>query len=440
MNKYLLLLLVGILSLWTFPSHAELKFSLTQGKSQAMPIAVQDFHYDTTVSQAFASQIPSIVVSNLQKSGLFRPLEKNGFVQSIDDVHANGVRFSEWRATAAQALVTGKVVDQGNGTARVEFRLWDIFSERQLTGVAYTTNSQNWRRIAHIISDKIYERITGEGSYFDSRIVYISESGPPTDRRKRLAIMDQDGYNHKFLTSGNYLVLTPRFSPTEQKIAYMSYETKEPRVYIYDLSTGARSVLGDFPGMTFAPRFSPDGKRVVMSQAINGNSDLYEIELRTRKKTRLTKDSAIDTAPTYSPDGRYLAFESDRGGSQQLYVLDRKTNRAQRITFGKGRYGNPVWSPRGDLIAFTRMYQGKFYIGVIRPDGSGERLIANAYHVEGPSWSPNGRVLTYFKEVPVGRGGQGRKAKLYTIDITGFNERELSTPEDASDPAWSPLN
>lgn len=430
-----------VVMLVTLPlqAHAQLEFSLTKGRSEALPIAVQGFYAESPGDNRIAREIPNIIAANLERSGLFKPLPDNAFVQSVPSVHQQGVRFDEWRATAAQALVTGQVIAQNNGTARVEFRLWDIFGEKQLTGVAYTTTNENWRRIAHIISDKIYNRLTGEDGYFDSRIVYIAESGPAVNRKKRLAIMDQDGANHKYLTSGNYLVLTPRFSPTEQKIAYMSYETKTPRVYIYDLTTGAREVLGDFPGMTFAPRFSPDGKKVVMSQAIGGNSDLYEVTLSNRSKRRLTTNSAIDTAPSYSPDGRYVAFESDRGGSQQLYVLDLQTGREQRITFGKGRYGNPVWSPRGDLIAFTRIYQGQFYIGVIRPDGAGERLITNAYHVEGPSWSPNGRVLTYFKERP-SRDGQSREARLYTIDITGFNERVLQTPGDASDPAWSPLN
>lgn len=435
-------MIVFVLALLLTPlssARAELAFALTKGRSEAMPIAVQEFYAQSPADAKMARDLPHIIAADLERSGLFKPLPDKAFIQNVSSVQQHGVRFDEWRATAAQALVTGQVVNLGNGTARVEFRLWDIFGEKQLTGVAYTTTNENWRRIAHIIADKIYERLSGEEGYFDSRIVYISESGPTVNRRKRLAIMDQDGANHKYLTSGNYLVLTPRFSPTEQKIAYMSYETKTPRVYLYDLTTGAREVLGDFPGMTFAPRFSPDGKKVVMSQAINGNTELYEITLKSREKRRLTNNPAIDTAPSYSPDGRYVAFESDRGGSQQLYVLDLKSGREQRITFGKGRYGNPVWSPRGDLIAFTRIYQGKFYIGVIRPDGSGERLITNAYHVEGPSWSPNGRVLTYFKELPT-KDGNGRQAKLYTIDITGFNERVLQTPEDASDPAWSPLN
>jgi TolB protein len=306
--------------------------------------------------------------------------------------------------------------------------------------MAYTTTSANWRRIAHIISDEIYKRLTGEDGYFDSRIVYVAESGSVMARVKRLAIMDQDGANSRYLTDGASLVLTPRFSPTRQMITYMSYEGGTPRVYLYDLNTGRRNVLGDFPGMTFAPRFVPDGNRLVMSLATNGNSDIYTYDLSSRQKRRLTDNSGIDTAPSFSPDARQIVFESDRGGTQQLYVMDANGGPAQRITFGQGRYGNPVWSPRGDLIAFTRIYQGKFYIGVIRPDGSGERLITNAYHVEGPSWSPNGRVLTYFKEKPVGSNGDQRQARVYTIDITGYNERMLATPQDGSDPAWSPLN
>lgn len=355
-------------------------------------------------------------------------------------MHDAGPRFGEWRAIGTQALVSGAVTQNPDGRTRVEFRLWDVFSQKQLIGTAYMTNADNWRRIAHIISDEIYKRLTGEDGYFDSRIVYISESGPPQKRVKRLAIMDYDGQNHQYLTDGRNLVLTPRFSPTKQQITYMSFGNRGPQVYLYDINNGRHELLGNFPGMTFAPRFSPDGQKVIMSMAKDGNSDIYEMDLRSRTPRRITTNSSIDTSPSYAPDGRQIVFESDRGGSQQLYTMSADGSNVQRITFGKGRYANPVWSPRGDLIAFTRMYQGKFYIGVIRPDGSGERLIANAYHVEGPSWSPNGRVLTYFKERPVGPGGTQRQAKIYTIDITGYNERWLQTPQDGSDPAWSPLN
>ena len=422
------------------PAQAELRINLNRGTVEPLPIAVSPFFTDLAGPNAnFARDVPRIIAKNLQGSGLFRPIDNKAFVQDPASINANGVRFPEWRATATQALVTGTVTQAQSGKARIEFRLWDVFSEKQLIGLAYTTTPDNWRRIAHIISDEIYKRLTGEEGYFDSRIVYIAETGPTTKRIKRLAIMDQDGANHKYLTNGNNLVLTPRFSPTKQEITYMSFGRKGPKVYLYDLASGRRRSIGEFPGMTFAPRFSPNGRKLIMSMATGGNTDIYELNLSNGRKTRLTKKSGIDTAPSYAPDGRRIVFESDRGGSQQLYTMDASGGNVQRITFGKGRYANPVWSPRGDLIAFTRMYKGKFYIGVIRPDGSGERLISTAYHVEGPSWSPNGRVLTYFKERPV-NGGRARKANIYTVDITGFNEKILKTPQDGSDPAWSPLN
>jgi TolB protein len=300
------------------------------------------------------------------------------------------------------------------------------------------TAPDNWRRIAHIISDAIYKRLTGEDGYFDTRIVYIAESGPQNRRVKRLSIMDQDGENHRYLTNGENLVLTPRFSPTAQEITYMSYAGGIPRVYLFNLNTGQEEVLGEFPGMTFAPRFSPDGNRVIMSMARGGNSDIFTMDLRTRRVDQLTNHTAIDTSPSYAPDGRQIVFNSDRGGSQQLYVMSAEGSGVRRISFGKGRYATPVWSPRGDLIAFTRMYQGTFYIGVMRTDGSGERMLANGFNVEAPTWAPNGRVLSFFRQERANSRGQVR-SRLFTIDLTGYNEREVPTPIDASDPAWSSL-
>ncbi len=437
MKKHILFL---IILLFPFAAHAQVEATITHGVKEPMPIAVTSFHAASPQHHDFATQIPGVISANLESSGLFKPVNPRAFVQDVNSIQASGPRFGEWRAIGSQALVTGSVTTAADGRTRVEFRLWDVFSQKQLIGMAYMTTPQNWRRIAHIISDEIYKRLIGENGYFDTRIVYVSENGPPTKRVKRLAIMDQDGQNHKYLTDGRELVLTPRFSPSRQQITYMSYGRSGPRVYLYDINTGRHEVLGNFPSMTFAPRFSPDGSKVIMSMAQNGNTDIYEMSLRTRKPRRVTSNASIDTSPSYSPEGQRIVFESDRGGSQQLYTMAVTGGSAQRITFGKGRYANPVWSPRGDLIAFTRMYKGKFYIGVIRPDGSGERLITNAYHVEGPSWSPNGRVLTYFKERPVGPGGAQRQAKIYTIDITGYNERWLRTPQDGSDPAWSPVN
>ncbi|MBI4031406.1 MAG: Tol-Pal system protein TolB [Proteobacteria bacterium] len=438
MMKKLFALLV--LSLLAFPgsAFAELKVNVTQGTVEPLPVAITNFHADPNADRDMAQQLPQVIGSNLERTGLFKPVDPRAFIQDAASMAKDGPRFGEWRAINAQALVTGTVTAAPDGRARVEFRLWDVFSQQQLSGMAYTTTKQNWRRIAHIISDEIYKRLTGEDSYFDSRIVYIAESGPLQGRIKRLAIMDQDGYNHHYLTDGKALVLTPRFSPNQQMIAYMAYYNKKPRVYLYNIDNGQQQVLGDFPGMTFSPRFSPDGGKVVMSMSQGGNSEIYVMDLRSKRPVRLTNNSAIDTSPSFSPDGQRVVFESDRGGTQQLYTMNADGTDVKRITFGEGRYANPVWSPRGDLIAFTRLYSGKFYIGVIRPDGSGERLITTAWHVEGPTWSPNGRVLAYFKEVPSGR--EGKRVRLYTVDLTGFNEREVPTPGDASDPAWSPLN
>ncbi len=420
-----------------FPAQAQLRVDVNKGKIEPVPIAISPFYPEKPEFAQFAKEIPGVITNNLRGSGLFKPVSEGAFIQDAASIQKEGPRFAEWRAINAQALVTGSVTQTADGRTRVEFRLWDVFSQKQISGMAYMTTPQNWRRIAHIISDQVYARVTGEDGYFDSRIVYVSESGPANKRIKRLAIMDQDGQNHRYLTDEGTLVLTPRFSPTAQEITYMSYKGGKPRVYLYNIDSGRQDVLGDFPGMTFAPRFSPDGGKIIMSMASAGNTDIYEMDLRSRQSRRLSTAGGIDTAPSYSPDAKQIVFESDRGGTQQLYVMGAGGGEARRITFGNGRYANPVWSPRGDLIAFIKMSGGQFYLGVIRPDGSGERLITQAYHVEGPSWSPNGRVLTYFKE---SGAGASRSAKLYTIDITGYNERALPTPRDGSDPAWSPLN
>ncbi|MBT7582425.1 MAG: Tol-Pal system protein TolB, partial [Kordiimonadaceae bacterium] len=348
-------------------------------------------------------------------------------------------QFANWRAVGAQALVTGTAVLEEDGRVRVEFRLWDVLGTTQMTGLRYFTAPRNWRRIAHLISDAIYKRLTGEDGYFDTRIVYISESGPYLERIKRLAIMDQDGFNHKFLTDGSYMILNPRFSPTSQEITYLSFYNDTPRVYLFNIDTGKSEMLGEFDGMTFAPRFSPDGKKVIMSKAERGNSDIFVMELATRRIEQLTNHSAIDTSPSFSPFGRYVAFNSDRGGTQQLYVMDSNGENVNRISFGNGRYATPVWSPRGDLIAFTKQTGGKFYIGVMRPDGSGERILTESYFEEGPTWSPNGRVLMYYRKYPYDNRGGGGETQLWSIDLTGYNERQVITPLDGSDPAWSPL-
>jgi TolB protein len=415
-------------------ARAQLVVDVVSGQNDPLPIAVTDF-IGADVDAEIGANISEVVAADLERSGLFDPINRAAFIQSAADIGLFP-RFGDWRTINAQALVTGLVEREADGRLKVSFRLWDTFSEEQVDGFVYRGGEDIWRRIAHKIADAIYERLTGEGGYFDSRIVYIAESGTASARVKQLAIMDQDGANHQFLDDGEHLVLTPRFSPTSQEITFMAYFNNTPRVYLLDIDTGRREVLGDFPGMTFAPRFSPDGRKVIMSLAVDGNTDIYVMDLPTRSIVRLTTDPAIDTSPSFSPDGNFVTFNSDRGGKPQIYVMRSDGSDAQRITFNDGSYSTPVWSPRGDLIAFTKQHQGTFYIGVMKTDGTGERLIAEGYLAEGPTWAPNGRVIMFFRETPV---GTQNVAQLFTIDLTGFNERLVPTPLDGSDPAWSPL-
>lgn len=420
------------------PAAAEVRIDITRGNMRPLPIAIPEFFGGDLKDQQMGRDIARVVAADLERSGLFKPIDQRAFIQTVASLQV-GPRFADWKQINAEALVQGRAETTPDGRLRVEFRLWDVFTETQMTGQVYTASPAGWRRVAHLIADAIYKRITGEDGYFDTQIVYVAESGPKNDRKKRLAIMDQDGENHKFLTDGTELVLTPRFSPTAREITYMSYYKGTPRVYILQIDTARRELLGDFPGMTFAPRFSPDGNKVIMSLAVDGNTELYEMNLMTRQKRRLTNNPYIDTSPSYSPDGQRVVFNSDRGGSQQLYTMDADGGGVQRISYGDGRYATPVWSPRGDLIAFTKMKGGEFFIGVMRPDGSEERLLTQGFLVEGPTWAPNGRVLAFWKETPSDERGRGMTTKLYTIDLTGYNERQAVTPLDGSDPAWSPL-
>lgn len=435
----LLAAFLAVIAAYVAPAEAAIEIDVTQGNLDPMPVAAPQFLGDTPEAEAVGADITSVMLANLKRSGLFEPIDPGAFIEEINDIDLLP-RFVDWRIINAQALITGRATKLPDGRLRIEFRLWDVFAQQQMLGQQYVTSPDNWRRVAHIISDAIYKRLTGEDGYFDTRVVFVAESGPKTERVKRLAIMDQDGANPSFLTDGSYTVLTPRFSPTAQQITYMSYADRTPQVYLFNIETGEQEILGDFPGMTFAPRFSPDGSKVLMSLERSGNSDIFVMDLRRRTTQRLTFSPAIDTSPSMSPDGRRITFSSDRGGQgEQIYVMKADGSDARRITFGDGRYGTPVWSPRGDLIAFTKQKRGKFFIGVIRADGSGERLLTESFLDEGPTWAPNGRVLMFFRQTPSRRDGTGGSVRLWSVDLTGYNLRPVQTPGDASDPAWSPL-
>ena len=414
-------------------AHAVLKLDVTQGTIQPIPIAIPDFVGRQAEGSDVGRLISSVITNNLRRSGLFQPLDPASFIEKIQTIDS-APRFPDWRVINAQALVTGRIGREPDGRYKTEVRLWDVFANNQLYGQQYFTQADQVRRIAHIISDAIYERITGEKGYFDTKIAFVDETGSKERRVKRLAIMDQDGANVRFLTRGDDLVLTPRFNPSSQEVTYMSYGRGDPRVLLMNVETGQREVIGDFPGMTFSPRFSPDGQKVVLSLQKESNSNIFVMDLRSRRTTRLTDVAAIDTSPSYSPDGRGIVFESDRGNGQQIYMMGADGSGQRRLSFGQGNYSTPVWSPRGDMIAFTKRGAGSFAIGVMRVDGSGERVLTEGYHNEGPTWAPNGRVIMFFRD-PGGNAGP----QLFTVDVTGYNEQRVPTPSYASDPAWSPL-
>jgi len=405
--------------------------STGQGQIAPTPIAIPFFISD---DPKLGQDVAAVVAADLGNSGLFKVLDPASYLEQVRDVNT-APNFANWRAIKADALSVGKVSRSPDGRIVSEFRLWDVVNGRQKAGQRFATTAQNWRRIGHLIADQIYEQLTGEKGYFDTRVVYVDETGPKEKRIKRLAIMDQDGANVRLLSQGKDLVLTPRFNPVSQEITFMGYQGDKAKVYVMNLETGQRQQVGDFPGETFAPRFSPDGQRLLMSVSSGTDTSIFEFDLRSKQYRQLTQTKGLDTGPCYSPDGRQIVFESDREGTQQLYVMNADGSGVRRLSTGEGRYSTPVWSPRGDYIAFTKQAGGGFQIGVIRPDGSGERTLSSGYHGEGPTWAPNGRVLMFFRE------GQGAKAgpQIRSVDVTGYNERTVPTPAFASDPAWSPV-
>ncbi len=429
-------LLVGGAAACALPSlaHAQVRLDITRGVVEPIPIAVSPFAGDDPGLRDTGLAVAELVTANLERSGLFRVIDRRAYIQDPEALRETP-RFAEWRPINAQALVTGVVSRPAGGDRLgIEFRLWDVFSGSQLRGVRFDLGSGGWRRTGHQISDAVYERLTGEPGYFDTKIVYVSQTGPKTRRIKRLAIMDQDGHDHRFLTDGGDLVLTPQIAPNGRRIAYFVLRTPNPRIMLMDLASGRSNELGQFSGMSFTPRFAPDGDQMLLTIAEGGKSDIFAFDPAARRTTQLTRTGAIDTSPSYSPDGARIVFNSDRGGSPHLYTMNRDGSNVQRISFERGQYGSPAWSPRGDMIAFTRITGGFFHIGVMEPNGANERLITRSAFDESPSWAPNGRHIVFTREER-----ERDRTRLFTIDSTGHNLREVATPLDASDPAWSGL-
>lgn len=432
--------LLAALMLWVMPAFAQgsgpLRIEITEGVIEPMPYAVPDFVADSAAATEFGRNIARVIASDLSGTGLFREVPTQAHIGRITSFESP-VQFADWRAVNAQALITGAVGLDGAGRLVVRFRIYDVFAGQELgNGLQFVGTQDGWRRMAHKVADQVYARITGEGGYFDSRVVFVAESGPKDQRAKRLALMDYDGANLSYLTDSSSIVLAPRFSPTGDRVLYTSYETGFPQIYVLDVASVGRRALPTPQGtMSFAPRFAPDGRSLVYSLTEGGNTDIYRLDIASGASTRLTTAPSIETAPSFSPDGSQIVFESDRSGTPQLYVMAAGGGEARRISFGQGRYGTPVWSPRGDLVAFTKQSKGRFHIGVMRLDGSEERLLTASFLDEGPTWAPNGRVIMFTRET---QGAEGQ-AGLYSVDISGRNLKQVPTGSGASDPSWSPL-
>lgn len=419
------------------PASAQLRVRIDEGNFQPTPIAIPDFAV-TGANSELAKQIVEVVRSDLASTGLFDLQNPASFIQKDQSINAEP-RFADWKIIRTEGLVVGAFEELPDGKVAVSFRLWDIYGGELMRingepGRRLTTTPENWRRIAHKIADSIYTRLTGEDPYFDTRIVYIAETGPKTERVKRLAIMDSDGANHRFITNGQSIALTPRFSPDYGSILYVSYIQKRVRIFVYDIGTGRQRLITESTNPTFAPRWSPDGRNILFSMAIAGNTDIYRVSANGGVPVRLTNSPGIDVGGSYSPDGSKIVFESDRSGSQQIYVMNADGSGQRRISHGGGRYATPEWSPRGDLIAFTKI-AGNFHVAVMTPDGRNERILTSGWQDEAPTWSPNGRVLQFFRTSP-GRSGA---SQVWQVDLTGVNERRIPTPLSGSDPAWGPL-
>ena len=430
---YLIIFIFFIKSLLAAP----LEIDITKGVIEPIPIAITKFNYESVKEKILSNNIFEVISNDLNSSGLFRKISNKAFLQNEEEVFFQPL-FKDWSLIDANLIISGKIKINGEKLF-VNIKLWDVYREKLILSKKIEgKNNKNWRVLAHIVSNLIYERITGEKGYFDTRLVYIAEKKNANNITKKIAIMDYDGKNHEYLTNGQNLVITPRFSPDGKKIAYLSFSKKKPTVYLLDIITKKEKTLGDFSGMSFAPRFSPDGKKITFSLTKKGSSNIFVQDLNNNDIIQITKNRHINTSPSFSPDNKSLVFSSDRSGKQNLYIKKVDNNmreKAKRISYGEGNYATPAWSPRGDYIAFTKTYRNEFYIGLIKQDGSGERIISKGYLTESPSWSPNGRTLVFNK---ITKKNNRLISSIFTIDITGNLEKKIVTPDEASDPDWGP--
>ena len=419
------------------PARAELKVDIIAGATEPISIAVQKLETVGNVSATDAQMIRDVVDADLKSTGLFRIVSRDALPEFVE--MGKMPDFKLWSAVKAQVLVQAKLSAESGGRYNLEFYVWDVNGREQIEAQSLVSSKKSVRRLAHIMADAIYERLTGEVGYFDTQIVFIAETGPVKERVKRMAIMDQDGYGLRYLSDEDTFVMSPHFSPNMQTIVFLSFRDDDPMVWTLDLETGEQRRLGQFGGMNFAPRFSPDGTKIALSLVKNGITHIYEYDIATKKLRQLTFGYSLNTSPSYSPDGKKMAFNSDRSGNQQIYILDLESGEVERITYGAGRYATPAWSPDGQFIAFTKMADDTFYIGIMDPRGRNEKILAGGWYMEAPSWAPGSRRVVYY-ETEKSLDGMERMSHIRSVDITGQNVYDIELPDGVYgvEPTWSP--
>lgn len=419
------------------PVHAELKVDIIAGASDPISIAIQKFERGDNVSANDAAMIRSVVENDLKTTGIFRIVNHDAFPEYVK--MGSMPNFKSWMAIKTQVLVQAKLTVEESGRYKLEFYVWDVNGAEQIEAQSLVASKKSARRLAHIMADAIYERLTGEIGYFDTQIIFIAETGPVSARVKRMAIMDQDGYGMRYLSDENTFVMSPHFSPNMQTVVFLSYRNDDPMVWALDLDTGEQRRLGQFGGMSFAPRFSPDGTKVALSLVKDGITHIYEYDIESKALRQLTFGNSLNTSPSYSPDGKKMAFNSDRSGRQQIHVLDLATGEESRLTYGAGRYATPAWSPDGQFIAFTKIADDTFYIGIMDPRGRNEKILAGGWYMEAPSWAPGSRRLVYY-ETEKALDNIERISHIRSVDITGHNIYDIELPDgiNGTEPTWSP--
>lgn len=421
MNKFFARFLLLLSALLPLTAHSALDIEIVGGAAQQIPIAIVPFAQSTAQKE----DVSLVIAADLRRSGLFRTLETRGVVNQPHDLPE--VKYPEWTALQAQALVIGKIEPAAAGRFKVSFRLLDVLKQGQLAALEYDVTPAQLRQTAHKIADVIYQTLTGQPGIFSTRISYVLKNG----NRFSLMVADADGHNPQSVLASTEPIISPSWSPDGTRLAYVSFEKKKPTIYVQSLTTGQRIVLANYKGNNSAPSWSPDGKRLAIVLTQGANSQVHVINADGTGLQQLSHSRAIDTEPQWSPDGKWIYFTSDRGGSPQIYRMSSLGGEPQRVTFDGSYNVSPRLSPDGKQLAFIRRDGGKFQVAVQELATSQVQVLSDSAQDESPSFAPNGKMIMFATSI-------NNKGVLSVVSSDGRIKQRLSETGDVREPAWSP--